>query len=230
MNISEFERIIEYEFKNKTLLETALTHSSFGRDTGVYHENNERLEFLGDAFLDAIIGAELYRLLPDDHEGKLTKIRALIVCEKSLAETARKIDLGQYIRVDKGVEQSEGRNRDSILSDAMEAVIGAVYLDSDFETCDTFVRGLMAETVDKAIKGNLFVDYKSEIQEYLQKDGSIVLNYVTDKEEGPDHNKVFYMHLEKEGSILGSGSGKTKKEAEQNAAKQALEILKRRNR
>lgn len=209
-------------------LERALTHSSYNREKNTKHQDNERLEFLGDAFFDAIISAELYKRMETVTEGRLTKTRALVVCESSLAKAARKFNLGQYIYIGHGEEVAGGRDKDSILADAMEAVIGALYMDAGYETTQQFVLGVFADTINAAVEGKLFSDYKSEIQETLQKNGrNVAIVYETDKEEGPAHDKTFFVHLSYDGKILGDGRGKSKKEAEQNAAKAAIARLNR---
>lgn len=225
MNNGDFEEIIQYEFKDKTLLEKALTHSSYCREHGVQTKNNnERLEFLGDAFFDAIISVELYKRLKTVDEGKLTKTRALIVCEKSLAAVAMRLNIGKYLNMGKGENNSGGRKRESILADAVEAVIGAIYLDGGYDEAVRFVSREFSDTVDDALAGKLFTDYKTQVQEVLQKRGQkTVIRYHLDREEGPDHDKTFYVHIVCNGKTLGSGFGKSKKEAEQNAAKSALE-------
>ena len=223
MNIKRFEDEIGYKFKNRKYLERALTHSSYNREKNTKHQDNERLEFLGDAFFDAIVTAELFHRMEKDAEGKLTKTRALIVCENSLARAARNFDLGSYMYIGRGEEMAGGRNRASILADAMEAVIGALYLDGGYEITRNFVLRTFSDIVDEAVAGKLVSDYKSEIQEKLQKNGkNISITYTTDREEGPAHNKTFFVHLSYDGKILGEGSGKSKKEAEQNAARTAL--------
>ncbi|MBR5315557.1 MAG: ribonuclease III [Firmicutes bacterium] len=225
MNNGDFEKIIKYEFKDKRLLEKALTHSSYCRENGVdTRDNNERLEFLGDAFFDAVISVELYKRLEKVDEGKLTKTRALIVCEKSLAAVAAALNIGPYLNMGKGEDLSGGRQRESILADAMEAIVGAIYLDGGYDAMATFVSREFQKTIDAALAGKLSQDYKTQVQEVLQKRGQkTVISYVTDREEGPDHDKTFYVHLTCNGETLGRGSGKTKKEAEQNAAKATLE-------
>lgn len=227
MNNGDFEKKIQYTFKNKELLNKALTHSSFCREHGTEGKNNnERLEFLGDAFFDAIISVELYKLLEKVDEGKLTKTRALIVCEKSLAQVARRLDIGPYLNMGKGEEHSGGRQRESILADAVEAVVGAIYLDGGFEEVFRFVSREFAQTIEDALAGRLFTDYKTQVQEVLQKRGKkVIISYHLDKEEGPDHDKTFYVHLTCNGRVLGRGSGKSKKEAEQNAARETFRLL-----
>lgn len=225
MNNRDFEKVIQYTFRDKELLNKALTHSSYCREHAVETKNNnERLEFLGDAFFDAIISVELYNRLTQVDEGKLTKTRALIVCEKSLAQIARRLGIGDYLNMGKGEELSGGRHRESILADAVEAVIGAIYIDSGYEEAARFVSREFADTIDNAVAGKLFTDYKTQVQEALQKRGrKTVISYHLDKETGPDHDKTFYVHLVCNGKTLGSGSGKSKKEAEQKAAKATLE-------
>ena len=225
MNNRKFEEKIKYTFKNRELLETALTHSSYNREHADKRiSNNERLEFLGDAFFDAVIGVELYKRLSKDDEGRLTKTRALIVCEKSLAKAGAALDIGSYINMGHGEELSGGRKRESLIADAMEAVIGAIFLDGGYEETERFIRREFADTIDAALAGKLFADYKTTVQELLQKGGhKVKLSYITDREEGPDHDKTFYVHMVCNDVVLGKGSGKSKKEAEQNAAKDTLE-------
>ena len=229
MKIKEFEQKIGYQFQNRNYLETALTHSSFNREKNTKHQDNERLEFLGDAFLDAVISVELYERLKHVTEGKLTKTRALIVCESALAQVARDYELGSYLNLGHGEDTGGGRHKDSILADSMEAVIGAIYLDGGYQAMQNFVKKSFSRMIDQAIDGKLFSDYKSEVQEILQGKGKpVTIAYETDREEGPAHDKTFFVHLSCNGEIMGKGIGKSKKEAEQNAAKQTLEMLERR--
>lgn len=228
-NIEELEKRIQYRFEDRRYLERALTHSSYNREKNTKHKDNERLEFLGDAFLDAIVGAELFVRMNSVTEGTLTKTRALIVCEKALAEVAREFNLGKYILMGHGEAGTGGRNKDSILADALEAVIGAIYMDGGYDAAQKFTVSAFKKMIEGAMAGRIFSDYKSEIQEVLQSGGKTVnINYVLDREEGPAHDKTFYLHMECDGKKYGSGKGKTKKEAEQNAAKASLEILERR--
>lgn len=229
MKIKEFEQKIGYQFQNRNYLETALTHSSFNREKNTKHQDNERLEFLGDAFFDAVISVELYERLKHVTEGKLTKTRALIVCESALAQVARGYELGSYLNLGHGEDTGGGRHKDSILADSMEAVIGAIYLDGGYQAMQNFVKKSFSRMIDQAIDGKLFSDYKSEVQEILQGKGKpVTIAYETDREEGPAHDKTFFVHLSCNGEIMGKGIGKSKKEAEQNAAKQTLEMLERR--
>ena len=225
MNNSSFEEIIQYHFNDKALLNKALTHSSFCREHGLDNrESNERLEFLGDAYLDAITATELYERLKKVGEGKLTRIRASVVCEHSLAEIGRRLDIGRFLNMGKGEEHSGGRQRESIVADATEAVIGAIFLDGGYDAAKDFVIREFRDTIDKALAGKLFTDYKTQVQEILQQNGTAPeILYILDAEEGPDHDKTFYVHLTCNGQDLGAGSGKSKKEAEQNAAKATLD-------
>ncbi|MGN1382238.1 MAG: ribonuclease III [Eubacterium sp.] len=225
MNEQEFEQILQYEYHDIRLLKRALTHSSWCKE---HHrppmECNERLEFLGDAFLDAIIGTELFTRLDHSNEGKLTKLRALVVCEKALAEVGRKLNIGKYLYLGHGEEMTGGRNRESIIADAVEAVIASVFLDSDYDHVRDFVLREFRPLVDLALEGKLYSDYKTQVQEILQKNGTEPeIRYILDRETGPDHDKTFYVHMLCNGQKMGSGSGKSKKEAEQNAAKASLE-------
>jgi len=222
--ISEFEAKLGYEFNDKTLLERALTHSSFcaGKKDKA-SKNNERLEFLGDAFFDAIISEELYKRLPSVEEGTLTKMRAKIVCEHSLYECGRMLGIGDFMFMGKGEEKSGGRKRESILADATEAVIGALVLDGGYEVAKKFVLTTFGKLVNEALSGKLNTDYKSEIQEKIQGISHEHLSYIVTDEKGPDHDKRFFVDLLLGDRLIGQGEGKSKKEAERNAAKQALE-------
>ncbi|MCI8348204.1 MAG: ribonuclease III [Firmicutes bacterium] len=229
INFNDFEEQIGYKFKNKMYLERALTHSSYNKEKNTKHQDNERLEFLGDSFLDAIISEELFQEIPQGSEGKLTKTRALVVCEKSLARVANKYGLGRYMYMGHGEETTGGRCKSSIIADAVEAVIGALYLDGGYEITKRFVLKSFEDILQEAETGKLFSDFKSEVQEIMQKrDKNAIISYETDREEGPAHDKTFFVHISCNGNILGRGEGKSKKEAEQNAAKAAIAALERR--
>lgn len=222
--LAEFENKINYHFKDKALLEEALTHSSYVKEHSYMHiKSNERLEFLGDAFLDAIAGEELYRRLPDAEEGRLTKLRAAVVCEKALAVQGRQLGIGEYLMLGNGEEKQGGRHKESIVADAVEALIGAIYLDGGYEAAGRLFMSHGEEMIKDAIAGRLMKDYKSALQELVQASGGGRLTYKVNKEEGPDHNKTFYMDLFIDSRRIGSGIGRTKKEAEQQAAKEAIE-------
>ena len=224
MNEAKFQQIIKYEFRQVELLCNALTHSSFSNEGKAEKGyDNERLEFLGDAIFDAIISEHLYNRLSKVEEGRLTKIRATIVCESALAQCGRQLSLGSFLNLGRGEENSGGRRRNSILADAMEAIIAAIYLDGGWEKAREFVLYNFAQIIDEALSGKRYTDYKTDIQERLQAHGDAEITYVTDRAEGPDHDKTFYVNLVFNGKVIGRGHGRSKKEAEQKAAKQALE-------
>ncbi len=218
------EKKLKYGFKDTGLLETALTHSSFTAEHGKsYRFNNERLEFIGDAYIDAVIGKKLYDILPDEQEGVLSKDRADIVCERAMAQVAKSVGLGDFLRLGKGEAASGGREKDSILADSMEAVVGAIVLDSSYETAEKVVLDIFSENIRLAVKGKLCNDYKSMLQEKLQykyKSPKIVYSIVG--ESGPDHDKSFTAEVSVNKKFLARGIGKSKKEAEQAAAKQVV--------
>jgi len=225
VNLTSFQNKIGYQFRDITLLQKSLTHSSYhrGKSQGI-GKDNERLEFLGDAFLDAVIGESLYHRLPDSEEGRLSKLRALVVCEVALSRVARELGVGEVLILGHGEDQSGGRNRDSILADATEALFGAVYLDGGFQQAKELILRVFESTMNDAIEGRLFSDYKSEFQELIQlRRAGDNIEYVPVGSEGPDHDKTFYVELKVNGNVLGEGTGKSKKEAEQNAARQAIE-------
>ena len=230
LNMKFFEPLqkdLNYFFKDEEILMTALTHSSYANENKLGVEGyNERLEFLGDAVLSLIVSQYLYKKYPHYPEGELTKIRAKVVCESSLAKAAEQIDLGKYLLLGKGEESTGGRFRESILADASEAIAGAIYMDSDFDTVNVLMLERFEQDIVHAVdRGKLFNDYKTELQEILQKTNKSKLEYIVYNEEGPDHNKVFYMNVVINEIIIGTGSGKNKKEAEQAAAKDALKNM-----
>lgn len=220
------ETELGYVFKDKQLLKLALTHSSFVYENNLGHTYcNQRLEFLGDAVLELLTSDMLYLLYPKLSEGELSKIRANMVCEPSLAARAREISLGKYLRLGRGESVSGGAKKDSILSDALEAVIGAIYLDGGLEFARTFVQKLFkdsAEDGENATSYKVISDHKSHLQEELQKISRIPLEYTIIQEVGPAHQKEFTAQVSHDNRILGTGIGKSKKEAEQNAAASAL--------
>ncbi len=223
-DIRQLEKKLGYRFSDRGLLKKAVTHSSYVKEHDRNGQSNERLEFLGDAFFDAVIGEELYRSFPKEEEGFLSRTRATLVCEKSLADEARKLDLGRYILLGNGEDHNGGRQRESILADAMEAIMGAVYLDGGFEAVKELVLRLFAEVIEDARHGKfIIVDYKTTLQEKLQNDGAARIKYVLLKESGPDHDKTFQVQLEVNGKAVTRGTGKSKKQAEQRAARAMLE-------
>ena len=223
-DIKQLEKKIRYEFRDHDLLINAVTHSSYIKEHGEGSKSNERLEFLGDAFFDAIIGEELYKIFPQKEEGFLSRVRASLVCEKSLAKAARSLDLGQYIFMGNGEEKSGGRDRESILADTMEAIMGAMYLDGGFEAVKTSVLDIFRGAIEDARNGKFIItDYKTALQEKLQHDGITDIKYVLKEEIGPDHDKTFRVQLVVNGRPETTGEGKSKQQAEQNAAEAMIE-------
>lgn len=210
-------------WRDDSLLSQALTHSSYtyeNRQNGI--KNNQRLEFLGDAVLELVISDYLYRSKPDWDEGELTKLRASIVCEPSLARVATKLGLGLCLNMGKGEEKSGGRERPSILADALEALLGAVYLDQGLESAGEVAIKFLAPVIEDVLEGRLERDYKTELQEMVQQRGGEPVQYIILKEEGPDHNKTFTAGVLYKGEMAGVGTGRSKKDAEQQAAKSAF--------
>lgn len=218
---------LNYYFDDIELLETALTHSSYANEHNLHiSKNNERLEFLGDTVISLVVSQYLYKKYPFYPEGELTKIRAKVVCEPSLAFIGKHIEIGKYLLLGKGEEATGGRERDSILADASEALTGAIFVDSNFDVVSNFLlSNFEADIVHAVAKGDLFIDYKTELQEKLQKVSRAKFEYAVVREEGPDHNKLFYMDVMINNQTIGSGFGRNKKEAEQMAAKEALILM-----
>ncbi len=220
----DLEDAIGYHFQNHSLLQDALTHSSYANER--WHNSlasNERLEFLGDSILGMIVAEHLYRSFPQRPEGELTRIRADLVCEKNLAKVAHQLHLGQFLLLGHGEEQGGGRNRDSILADAVESVIAASYLDGGMEAALCFIRRFILNDVPVTKLHN--ADYKTMLQELVQQKKDQVLTYVLTKEAGPDHNKEFWVEVRLNGTAVGNGVGKSKKRAEQDAARAAMDAL-----
>lgn len=218
---------MEYTFQNKDLLELALTHSSYANENKMGHtKNNERLEFLGDSVLSIIVSNYLYRHFPDLAEGDLTKIRAGVVCEGALAPLSRQIGLGSKIKLGRGEECSGGRDRDSILADAFEAHLGAMYLDGGLSIATDWLLELMIPLIEESSCHRMSQDYKTALQEYSQKGNSGKITYETISESGPDHDKTFTVRALIDEKPVSQGEGHSKKEAEQNAAQKALSLLK----
>lgn len=214
--LQELEEKIGYQFRNRQLFKQALTHSSYANEHRLDHNScNERLEFLGDAVLELSSSEFLYKKYQNLPEGDLTKTRASIVCEPTLALCAGELSLGEYLLLGKGEEASGGRNRNSVVSDAMEALIGAIYLDGGFASAKEFVERFILNDVEHK---KLFYDSKTILQEIVQGHTDGTLTYVLLKEEGPDHNKSFEVSAMLDGQEIGRGIGRTKKSAEQRAA------------
>ena len=218
--LKELEKKIGYDFRDFSLLKTAMMHSSYTNERRLEkYRCNERLEFLGDAVLELVSSEFLFRESPRVSEGELTKTRASMVCEPSLAMCARDIGLGDYLLLGKGEEATGGRKRDSITSDAMEALIGAIYLDGGFTSAKEFIhRFVLTDLEDK----KLFYDSKTILQEMVQADRNREISYHLVGEKGPDHNKSFSVEVLIGGDVYGAGQGRTKKAAEQQAAYEAI--------
>lgn len=221
--MKELESIISYTFKDRKNLLLALTHSSFANERRSDDlTSNERLEFLGDSVLNIVTSEYIYKHFPTLPEGEMTKTRAAIVCEGSLVKCANKIMLGNYLLLGKGEENTGGRTRISILSDAFEALIGAIYLDSGLKDAGNFIFSTMKELFGDMKSSEVFVDYKTQFQEIIQKTSEQKICYQILEEKGPDHNKLFVSQLSVSNKVYGTGEGRSKKEAEQNAAMAAL--------
>ena len=215
-DIKKFQEVIGYHFHDEKLLRQALTHSSFANEKHLKkHSDNERLEFLGDAVLEIISSEFLYKEYPDKPEGELTKLRASIVCEPTLALCTKDIALGEYLLLGKGEDQTGGRGRKSILSDALEAVIGAIYLDGGFANAKEFIHKYILTDIEHK---QLFYDSKTILQEIVQANFKEGISYHLIGEEGPDHNKIFRVAVHIGEEEYGVGEGRTKKAAEQEAA------------
>ena len=221
------EKRIGYRFRDPSLLETALTHSSYANEKhGTGAVSYERLEFLGDSVLGLTTAAFLYAHEPQLPEGRMTRLRAELVCESSLHSTALSLALGDYMRLGRGEELTGGRERPSILADMVEAIIAAIYLDGGFEEARAFIMRSVLSGVEIE-RPHSSADYKTALQEFVQRKGECQIRYELVGESGPDHNKTFTFTVSVDGALVGEGSGKTKKEAEQQAARQALEKLSR---
>ena len=224
--INELELAIGYRFSNITLLQNALTHSSYANER--WHDSlksNERLEFLGDSVLGMVVAEHLYKNFPDRPEGELTRMRADMVCETSLAEVAAKLDLGRHLLLGHGEEQGNGRSRASTLADAVESIIAACFLDGGMAAAEGFIRTFILCNVPVGKLHN--ADYKTALQELVQQKKNQVLSYALVGECGPDHDKQFFVEVSLNGQPVGKGSGSSKKRAEQAAAHAAIEALKK---
>lgn len=222
--IKDLETAIGYRFKNITLLQNALTHSSYANEH--WHDSlrsNERLEFLGDSILGMVVAEHLYRNFADRPEGELTRMRADMVCESSLARVAEMVGLGKHLLLGNGEEQGGGRKRNSILADAVESVIAASFLDGGMEAAEGIIRRFVLCNVPVSRLKNL--DYKTSLQELIQQKKNQVLSYQMVGESGPDHDKQFFVEVSLNGTVVGKGSGSSKKRAEQDAARVAMETL-----
>lgn len=219
------EENLGYSFKNKRLLENALTHSSYANEVRNGVSSNERLEFLGDSVLSVIVSSYIYENFKKKPEGELTRLRSSLVCEKTLCSFSRKLNLGEYLLLGKGERKNGGAERDSILADAFEALLAAVYLDGGIEPARRLVMCFILKELETYDVKADFKDYKTLLQEIIQRNPEESVNYVLIDEKGPDHNKQFTVEVRLNSNTIGTGTGKSKKDAEEMAAKQALVLM-----
>ncbi len=222
--MNELEKRIGYHYKNISFLENALTHSSYANEVRHGVCSNERLEFLGDSVLSVVVSDYIYRNCPDLPEGELSKLRAALVCEKSLCRFSKSLGVGDYLRLSRGERNLKGNERPSILADAFEAIIASIYLDGGMDQARKFILRFI-ENEMKNPRPRAFKDYKTTLQEIIQKNPEEHLSYVLTGEEGPDHDKHFYVEVHLNNNVIGRGGGRSKKEAEQQAAREALELM-----
>ena len=220
----ELERKIGHRYKNIRYLENALTHSSYANEVRHGVKSNERLEFLGDAVLSIVVSDYIYRNCPDLPEGELSKLRASLVCEKSLCRFSKSLGVGEYLKLSRGERNLGGAERPSILADAFEAIIASIYLDGGMEEARRFILSYVEPEI-KNPKPKAFKDYKTTLQEIIQKNPEERLEYVLTGSQGPDHNKHFFVEVHLNNNVIGKGGGRSKKEAEQQAAREALELM-----
>jgi len=222
--LSDIQQRIAYTFNDVELLERSLTHKSYANENRVpYH--NERMEFLGDAVLSLVVSEYLMKACPDSTEGDLSRLRAAVVSEPALAAVSREIGLGDYLLLGKGEEQTGGRNKDSLLADCLEALIASVYLDTGIDAAEAFVIRFFAAVINKTCTSGGSLDYKTELQELCQERLKLLPEYRIVSETGPDHQKQFEMEVWINGQLSGRGIGRSKKEAEQRSAREALEKM-----
>lgn len=222
-SMDEFQKKIGYTFKNEDLLYEALSHSSFANESKKGGNSNERLEFLGDSVLSIVVSDHIFEHYQHLPEGELTKMRAALVCEKALFEFAKTIDLGKFLFLGKGEEMTGGRDRPSIVSDAFEAVIAAIYLDGGIEPVSKYILSFLPKEFSP--DGSAFHDYKTILQEIIQKNPEDKIEYFLKGSTGPDHDKKFTVQVLLDNNVIGEGTGRSKKAAEQFAAKEALELM-----
>lgn len=221
----EFQKQAGLRFKDLRLLNLAFHHRSYSNEHSNFHANNERLEFLGDSVLGLVVAAYLYQSFEEKPEGDLAKIKAMVVSEDSLAKIALNLNISNFLVLGRGEEMSGGRTKKAILADAVEAIIGAYYLDSGFKFAQKFVLHILCETINEVTEKKIVGDYKSILQEFVQKNFKKMPKYNLDKVIGPDHNRTFWFTVEINDQIFGPLSGKTKKDAEQSVAELAFKNL-----
>ena len=222
--MKELEKRIGYQYKDIAFLENALTHSSYANEVKHGTKSNERLEFLGDAVLSIVVSDYIYRNCPKLPEGELSKLRASLVCEKSLCRYAKQLGIGSELKLSRGERNLHGQERPSILADAFEAIIASIYLDGGMDNARRFILSYVEPEL-KNPRPRAFKDYKTTLQEIIQKNPEEHLEYVLTGEEGPDHDKHFSVEVHLNNNVIGRGGGRSKKEAEQQAAREALELM-----
>lgn len=222
--MNSLENKLNYKFKDIDLLKNALIHSSYANEIRGNTHSNERLEFLGDSVLSIIVSEHIYNKFPNMPEGELTRMRASLVCEKSLYSFSRELGIGEYLKLGKGEEKNGGRERESILADAFEAVLAAIYLDGGMTAAKKHIMNTVLRDL-KHHDDDSFKDYKTTLQEIIQRNPEECVSYILIDESGPDHNKLFTVEVHLNSNVIGKGSGKSKKQAEQMAARQALELM-----
>ena len=225
--LQSFCQALGVQMHDLELLNMALTHTSYAHEAKQQPkpQHNERIEFLGDSVLSIIVSTYMYNNFPELAEGQLTKLRAHLVCEYSLFEYAKKIHLGDYLQLGRGEDFTGGRERPSILADAFESVLGAIYLDQGMDVARTYLLGLMQPEIDYICRHGIFNDYKTRLQEYLQRDGEVEITYRLLGSSGPEHNKMFTSEVIFADKVIGAGQGHSKKDSEQHAAQDALRKL-----
>ncbi|MBQ7778915.1 MAG: ribonuclease III [Clostridia bacterium] len=223
--IAELEKTVGYTFKDPIHILVATTHSSYSNEAKDGVDCNERLEFLGDSVLSFVTSRYLYENFPNLPEGEMSKIRASAVCEKTLCSIAKRIELGTYLRLGHGEECQNGRNRPSILADAFEALLAAIYLDGGIEPVRKFLLPIISAEIDTIVESGADRDYKTALQQFVQQERGSLLEYKTVNESGPAHDKTFFVEVSLNGNVIGRGNGHSKRKAEQNAAKEALTLF-----
>ncbi|MBO4637460.1 MAG: ribonuclease III [Clostridiales bacterium] len=226
MDYSEFEKKLGYEFRDKDLLDLAFTHTTYVFERNVDHcYSNQRLEFIGDAVMDLIVGRKIYELKPFEGEGYLSKIRSITVCESSFAKVARRLEIGKWLKLGKGEESTNGRDKDSTLADAFEAVIAAVYFDGGIDVAEKVILSNLEDIIEDAVAGKIFLDYKSRLFELAQsKNNRHEIRFEILDERGPAHMREFEVAVYADDTLLAKATGGSKKHAEQNCAKEALPV------
>jgi ribonuclease-3 len=226
--LKEFEKIARIRFRDLKFLNLSFCHRSYVNETAALQENNERLEFLGDSILGQVVSLYLFQSLPDRPEGDLAKIKSFVVSEPILSVIASDLEVNRFLLIGKGEEKSGGRQKSAILADCMEAIFGAYFLDAGYEKCRKFILELLVPQIDKVLANKHTKDYKTLLQEWVQKKYKSYPKYILADRVGPDHNRTFFMEVEVQGERLGKGQGKSKKLAKQMAAEEAyLQLTKK---